>query len=438
MQKKLAIFLPVETSLRELPYKAPLAFILASLGHKVYIGRQQEIRLIWFLEKQFFYVDKSCAISKYKLFRDLKRCNGKIGIFCEEGLLYLTPEEYITQRVNKKTFSLVEKFWCWGKKQYEDISKIYGSKKLKIIDSPRFGLIYNYKKKKNKNAKNNKKILFLSSFAKINRVKILKKRGAFNKDLSESFYTEHSFFISKTKERFLKLIEKCLKKYKQHNFEIRTHPSEDLEEFDKLISLYNNFKYSKSPTSIEDISKADLIISPISTTSIEASLMGKDSLVYAPFYQRKYEPLIFKKICNIVRDDIKILKAIELYDYEEKSLNSNKYIQCNELDSYKILMKYAKEISSSASFSEVNFSSNFEFFTRNKYKIIFYLRKIIFNLNLKKESKYAWQKCKKISKDIIFEHSNKYLKYKSKDFQEKDYDIIEITKNVYEISKKAF
>ena len=35
--------LPVETKSRELPYKSPLAFLLANLGCKVLIGRQQEL-----------------------------------------------------------------------------------------------------------------------------------------------------------------------------------------------------------------------------------------------------------------------------------------------------------------------------------------------------------------------------------------------------------
>ena len=48
MRNQLTIYLPVETKSRELPYKSPLAFILADLGCKVIIGRQQEVRLSWY------------------------------------------------------------------------------------------------------------------------------------------------------------------------------------------------------------------------------------------------------------------------------------------------------------------------------------------------------------------------------------------------------
>ena len=85
MQNQLTIFLPIETKSRELPYKSPLAFILADLGCKVVIGRQQETRLSWYKSKNFFYIDKSVAKTKGKLFKDIKSCNGGIGVFCEEG-----------------------------------------------------------------------------------------------------------------------------------------------------------------------------------------------------------------------------------------------------------------------------------------------------------------------------------------------------------------
>ena len=75
MRNQLTIYLPVETKSRELPYKSPLAFILADLGCKVIIGRHQEVRLSWYKSNNFFYVDKSAAKTKLKLFQDIKKCN---------------------------------------------------------------------------------------------------------------------------------------------------------------------------------------------------------------------------------------------------------------------------------------------------------------------------------------------------------------------------
>ena len=61
MRDQITIFLPVETKSRELPYKSPLAFLLANLGCKVLIGRQQELRLLWFNKRNFFYLDKKIS-----------------------------------------------------------------------------------------------------------------------------------------------------------------------------------------------------------------------------------------------------------------------------------------------------------------------------------------------------------------------------------------
>ena len=100
MRNQLTIFLPIETKSRELPYKSPLAFILADLGCKVVIGRQQETRLSWYKSKNFFILIK-VRKNQGKLFKDIKNCNGGIGVFCEEGLLYKSKEQYISERINE-------------------------------------------------------------------------------------------------------------------------------------------------------------------------------------------------------------------------------------------------------------------------------------------------------------------------------------------------
>ena len=165
MFKKVTIFLPVETFSRELPYKAPLAVILASFGYKVLIGRQQELRLYWFNRKKFFYIDKSSAKTKFNLYQDIKNCGGGIGVFCEEGLVYRTKKQYISERVFKKSFELIDIFWCWGNRQYNDLSGDFNPKKLKIIDSPRLAIINNIKDKYISKVKK-KNILFNTSFGR--------------------------------------------------------------------------------------------------------------------------------------------------------------------------------------------------------------------------------------------------------------------------------
>ena len=147
MRDKITIFLPVETKSRELPYKSPLAFLLVNLGCKVLIGRQQELRLLWFNKRNFFYLDKSCAKTKYSLYRDIKSCGGGIGVFCEEGLVYRTKQQYLSERIYQKSFDLIDIFWCWGRKQFSDISEKYNKSKLKIIDPPRLSITLKFKEK---------------------------------------------------------------------------------------------------------------------------------------------------------------------------------------------------------------------------------------------------------------------------------------------------
>ena len=151
-------------------------------GYRVIIGRQQELRLTWFKYGKFIYIDKSSARTKYQLFKDIKYCGGNMGVFCEEGLVYKQKPIF---EENLSGYNLIDKFWCWGFRQYEDISEKFNKKKLKIIDSPRLSISIKNKKSLKTLIKNDKKIIFLTSFGRLNKkinnkkqtqLEILKKR----------------------------------------------------------------------------------------------------------------------------------------------------------------------------------------------------------------------------------------------------------------------
>ncbi len=163
MQEK-SIVLPIEVFLRELPYKAPLSIILADLGYSVYLGRQKEITLFWHNLKDFFYIDKSAAKTKKKLFKDIQNCGGNIGVFCEEGLVFKNGKQYLAERVDENSFDYIDIFWAWGPEHFKLVSHKFGKNKLEIITSPRIGLLYNLVEinKRKKYEKNS--ILFLTSF----------------------------------------------------------------------------------------------------------------------------------------------------------------------------------------------------------------------------------------------------------------------------------
>ena len=120
----------------------------------------------------------------------------KYRVFCEEGLVYRSKSQYLAERIYSGSYNLIDKFWCWGFRQYDDISEKFNKKKLKIIDSPRLSISIKNKKSSKTLINKNKKIIFLTSFGRLNKkinnkkqtqLEILKKGGHLIKILVKNF-----------------------------------------------------------------------------------------------------------------------------------------------------------------------------------------------------------------------------------------------------------
>ena len=447
MRNQLTIYLPVETKSRELPYKSPLAFILADLGCKVIIGRQQEVRLSWYKSNNFFYVDKSAAKTKLKLFQDIKKCNGNIGVFCEEGLLYKSKEQYLSERIYEKSLEFIDIFWCWGTKQYNDINEKFKDTKIKIINPPRLAPSYKYRKNKiNIRSDSSRKIiLFLTSFGIISKklksthksyLNILKKRGTFNPALGEKFYNDWEDYSNKYKKYFLEMINKLCIAFPKDQLKIKIHPTEIKSDYENVIKKNDNLDFSDSNSLEKSIISSTDIISSYSTSAIEARLICDNSLVYSPISDNRYEPKIIKDLCKCYKSVDAIINNINNKNkkYFPKK-NFSYYVESSEKDEFQILLNYAKEIIIQSNYSEKKLS-NKSILIRFKYFLKSKIRYLIYFLKFKKESKNIIDKCKYISGKDIINYSEEFFSGNLAFSNIKlKYNIEKLSNNVFEISK---
>ena len=446
MQNQLKIFLPIETKSRELPYKAPLAFILANQGYRVIVGRQQEIRLTWFKCSKFIYIDKSSARTKYQLFKDIKYCGGNIGVFCEEGLVYRSKSQYLAERIYSGSYNLIDKFWCWGFRQYDDISEKFNKKKLKIIDSPRLSISIKNKKSSQTLVNNNKKIIFLTSFGRLNKkinnkkqtqLEILKKRGTFDKNIGEKFYKDWDNYLIRYQKSFIDLIEKCCKEFPNLDFSIRVHPSESKDKYLSSIKKFNNLSFSEYEELGDSIINASHIISSYSTTSLEAHFINQRSFVYTPIKDSRYEPKIIKKICVCCKSSDEIISKIKT-NHKNKELTQElqKYISLKEPDYFKILSNFGKEIVRISKNSKNQQKHIFSFLVRIKYFLKYNLRNFLYSYGFKKDTQNVISKCKSISKKEIINYGEEFLVDNDEFSNIKlNFEISELSNNVFEIYK---
>ncbi|MDC3029037.1 hypothetical protein OA189_01740 [Prochlorococcus sp. AH-716-P20] len=446
MQNKLTVFIPVETKARELPYKSPLSYILVELGFKVIIGRQQELRLSWFKRRNFIYIDKSAARTKLNLFRDIKKYGGGLGVFCEEGLLYKSKAQYISERIHEKCFRLIDIFWCWGPKQYRDISENFDQKKLKVINSPRLAIAYKNRNSKRNKSKNKKcKILFLTSFGRISRklnlqqktyLDILKERGTFNSKLGEKYYKDWDNYYRNYKNSFIKMINELCNTFSNISFLIRIHPTESKADYEQIVSENKNLKFSNYNSLVDSIINSYYVISTYSTSALEAKLMNKNSIVFAPLSDERFDPIIIKDLCNCYSSIDEITSIIK----DKKSLNFSNQNFSNYLESsigneFEILLSYAKEIIQQSKYIKT-YNGPLHLFIKIKYFLKFYLRELIYKLKIKEDTINAISKCKDLSSEDIINYSEEFFSGNNKFSNIKqNYLVKKLSNNVFEISK---
>ena len=339
--KSLVVALPIEVKSRELFSKSILAYHLARLGITVLIGRQAELSRLCFYYPELHYLDKSCAKTKINFFKKLRNSGYTISAFCEEGLGYRSSIQYVGERVSEESLNLIHTFWCWGEKQLDDIHSIIKSEKL-VVTSHHRGAILNYHKTRYSHPlpiANKRKVLFLGTFGKVNPADknnlsysdILKKRGTLSSAWPESKYIEWDKINRKNFYSFLDLIEKSCSKYKDIDFLVKPHPSENPEPYINLTSKYPNLSIANTPSTLNEISAASLIVTGMSTTAIEATLLDKPCVVYTP-YRARFTEIPVVQEWGLIIDDIQIaLNYIEGINqsFLRKTVKDKSHIVCN-------------------------------------------------------------------------------------------------------------
>ena len=139
---KMRIYAVIEIKRRELYSRILFATYLASKGWSVVIGSKEDILSKIRLLKKGYYFFKSIQHRTKNFFKSLKDLNFKIAALDEEGLMHY-QDEYYLRRVSGERLKEVSKFFCWGRKDYDLLSKTYpeSSSKLVVAGNTRLSLL---------------------------------------------------------------------------------------------------------------------------------------------------------------------------------------------------------------------------------------------------------------------------------------------------------
>ena len=185
----------------------------------------------------------------------------------------------------------------------------------------------------------------------------------------------------------------------------------------------------------DSIINASYIISSYSTTSLEAHFINQRSFVYTPIEDKRYEPKIIKNICVCCKSSDDIISKIKSNNKNnEFHQDFQKYISLKELDYFKILSNFGKEILGIAKKSKNKKKFIFSFIIRIKYFMKYNLRRILYYYGFKKDTQTVISKCKSISKKEIINYGEEFF-VDNNDFSNirLNFEISELSNNVFEI-----
>ena len=327
------LYLHMEILEREFLSKLLIAMESASRGMNVYLGRLKP-----YIMRDFFspgiILDKSITPSPHRI-KEMEYCKKKNFIYTsldeEVGLLNI-DDYYLRERYSNQTLKLVDKVFCWGKWDYDNLSSKFHKYKKKFIISgnPRvdfwrkdFKFFYKKKKLKYKNY-----ILFSLNFSHITPKKEFNK---FLKFLVKTEYIKRGLTINKAKKVrrdsnkmykiFSKLITTLANKTDLQII-VRPHPTDPITNYD-FLKRYKNVRVINKGSISEWIYNAKIVVHSGCTGGLESSLRGIPTLSFLPFkssHGHKFANIYSRKSYNL-QECLKIIDQLEKKKLKTKKID---------------------------------------------------------------------------------------------------------------------
>jgi surface carbohydrate biosynthesis protein len=312
-KKRKILFLPLEIKSRELYPKLYLAKKALDQNYSCFIGDKAGIfrATKYFNNGVYFY--KSINQTDTKHILEIKKKNNKYIVLDEEGgftyILNSEMKDFISHRSSEKNVSLIDKFFNWGKFDYNQFIKKYPKfkKKFTISGGLRFEVcknsivqkLYKDQIKDIKKEYSSDYTLIISSHGvtSLNEIKYhLKSDEYFIKFKSKKDKQKRYkvlFELYKLNKDFKSLIILILKKFPNQKFILRPHPSENVKDWNEFLSKNSNITKNILIDSKNDLNalifNSNGIINSKSASSIHAQLQDKPIISYVPKFL-KYEP----------------------------------------------------------------------------------------------------------------------------------------------------
>lgn len=318
------LIIPIEVQVREFVAKLLVAAIAADRGYDVLFGHDRVVRrLARFLPKGILF-DKALGVSTDRKVRRYARLGFKLTALDEESTgLYPNPDMFFSTRLSPEMLALAERWFTISdiirdltvERFPEHAAKFVttGLPRADIWRPPFHGL---YEAERSAIAAAHRPfILFNSNFGTV----VHARRGEFverQQQRHEKHYAGATAYLKRVEteggrnlDAFLEMLPRLREWFPDRKVIVRPHPSEDHAFWQAAVAKVPGVEIHGTGIVTPWILAADCLVHHGCTTGIEAGLLGKPHVMYAPHPDHHHDTDIMATFAPIVHD-LDALRAV--------------------------------------------------------------------------------------------------------------------------------
>lgn len=289
------LLLPVEVKVRELQGKLLLAAFAAEAGFSTVLGDQNV--LLHHLKRlpRGIYLDKSIARTKTRHFERLKQAGHHIAAWCEEGLVYLDRETYLSERVSLDSLGLADRFFAWGERQRSDIASHANGQADKVLATgnprmdvlrPELRALYAAEVEAIRDT-HAPYILVNTNFGRYNHylgpnhmITLQKQRGIVRTEAEEAYLQAWCDHAHAMFDSFVAMLPDLAAAFPDRRIVVRPHPAENHDRWRSETAGIENVAVIHDGSAAPWIIGADALVHAGCSTGLEAFLLSTPVYAY--------------------------------------------------------------------------------------------------------------------------------------------------------------
>jgi len=319
------LILPVEVKHREFLSRLLLARLAVERGYAVLIGRDTAIRRLAPALPRGILFDKSLGTARHGKPQRWQRLGYKTVVMDEESTgFYGSPEQFLKVRLADDTLNACTRWYCISNTIRDAAAKLYpdhadrfevtGLIRTDVWRKPFLSLYREHADKIKQET--GRFILFNSNFGSVIHARgaafvqkqVRGQKQAFN---AVENRTRHIINQANTNlDAYLTFLPRVAEKFPNHTLVVRPHPSENIDFWREKLGSFSNITISNEGVATPWILASDVLLHHGCTTGIEAALLGKPHIMYAPHPDDHHETKVMAAFAAIERDGEAVLEHI--------------------------------------------------------------------------------------------------------------------------------